>query len=615
MRNKKFPKIFKLIAAILTFVLLVSVFYYFITPQNKDKHQQEMLSSFFLKVKNKSIYEATFRGNEKVEYTTYDEQYFVTYMPQGLKDKVITILNKNGVNITYIPQKVSEGRSKWLDILLDIAIFIFFIILMRSQGSGLGNIMKSSSSSPVIQNNVKFSDVAGIDEFRLDLEEIVDFLKNPNMYKSRGVKIPRGVLLVGQPGTGKTLIAKAVAGEANVAFFAVTGSDFVEMFVGVGAARIRALFETAKKNAPAIIFIDEIDAVGQKRNQQYGGSQEHSNTLVALLSLMDGFHDSEVIVIAATNRVDVLDAALLRPGRFDRIINVPLPDVHGRNAILKLIFSKLKVRYFLDSFEIARMTMNFSGAQLVNLINEALFLVVRKRLEVLTQREVEEAFTKVLFGIGKSREYDLYDKILTAYHEAGHAFIAHELRQFKQYKIFKLTIINHGDALGFLAYLPKDEKIHTTKENILANIKTALGGRAAEEIFFGKDKITTGATSDLDTATQYAYMMTSRFGMTNKGKFSMDINNNQLFSESMKDTIYQTTNEILDESYTEVLKILKKNMTIIHRLVYFLMKYETLYKDDIENIIAGKFDYVGKNCSLQIEKQDLSPFENPKIVF
>jgi cell division protease FtsH len=612
--KKKNYGILRIIGAMFTFIFLVSLVYYFTNlNQNVQQSKKTNLSSFLISVKNNNISSISFVEYEKIEYENINGEKFYTYLPKKLQEKIILKLSKNGSTIEYITQNKPVKRNKFVDIIFDILGILAILFLSRSSmSSGIMNMSKIGKDEGGEISKVKFSDVAGIDNFKNEVEEVVDFLKNPEKYHSKGVKMPKGILLVGPPGTGKTLIAKAVAGEANVAFFPTTGSDFVEMFVGLGASRMRALFEKARKSSPAVIFIDEIDAIGQKRSQQLG-SQEHSNTLVALLSLMDGFYSYNIVVIAATNIVKVLDPALLRPGRFDRIINVPLPDIKGREEILKLVLSKIKIPYELNIQDIARKTIQFSGAQLTNLINEALFLTVRNNRDKLTQLEVDEALSKILFGIGRPGRYNMEDKILVAYHEAGHCILSHYYRNIV-WPIFKLTIVTHGDALGFLASLPNNDSIFQSKEYLEAELQILLAGRAAEEVFIGGDKITNGASSDLEQATSICTSMLSYYGMTDHNMYQINERNHynhfSIMSEKMKEMIYNQTNIMMKSYYEKTIKIIKEHEKIIHTIVYFLMKYETLYKEDLENIINGHIEIVGENPNLQINVDYLSPFES-----
>jgi cell division protease FtsH len=611
--KKKNYEILRIIGAIFTFILLISLVYYFANlNQNVEQYKKTNLSSFLISVKNKTVKKISFVEYEKIEYSTTSSEKLYTYLPKNLQKKVIFLLSENHADIQYISQQKPIKRNKLMDIIFDILTVVALLFLFRlTMNNGMMNMSKMNKDENGEISTVKFSDVAGIDTFKNEVEEVVDFLKNPEKYRSKGVKMPKGILLVGPPGTGKTLIAKAVAGEANVAFFPTTGSDFVEMYVGLGASRMRALFEKARKSAPAVIFIDEIDAIGQKRNQNLG-SQEHSNTLVALLSLMDGFYSSNIIVIAATNIVKVLDPALLRPGRFDRIIHVPLPDIKGREEILKLVLSKIKIPYELNIEDIARKTIQFSGAQLTNLINEALFLTVRNNRDKLTHLEINEALSKILFGIGRPGRYNMEDKILVAYHEAGHCIMSHLYKDIV-WPIFKLTIVTHGDALGFLANLPNNDSIFQSKEYLEAQLQICLGGRAAEEVFIGGDKITNGASSDLEQATSICTSMLSYYGMTSHNLYQINERNHynqfSIMSEKMKEMIYDETNKIMKSYYEKTLEIIKAHEKTIHTLVFFLMRYETLYKEDIENIINGHIEIVGENPSIQINVDFLSPFE------
>lgn len=619
--NGKLPQLLKIFSAICAFLMLAAVVFYFSDPNKGtlDKYQRVNLTTFLTNIKDKTIYNTSFHADDKVMYTTYDGKYYITHVPQSLQYKTISTLYKNSVKITYVPSKQPQARSKWMDILLDIIIFSAIIFFMRSQGGGVSNFMKSDNVRKVNVSNVRFKDIAGIDAVKREITEIVDFLKQPQKYMDIGANIPKGALLVGQPGTGKTLLAKATAGEAGVAFFSASGSDFVELFVGVGAARVRALFNEARKNAPSVIFIDEIDAIGQKR-VSHMGSQEGNNTLAALLNEMDGLNNKElntnmsstVIVLAATNLAETLDTALLRPGRFDRHIHVPLPDMKGRKAILDLILSRIKIPHDLNTMTLAQYTINSSGADLTNLINEALFEVVRNKDTVLTQKHVEEALERISFGVGTDKKYELYEQLTTAYHEVGHAILAYEFRHIN-HPIFKITIVNHGDVLGFVARRPDKEAVSRSKEQYLSDIAISLGGRGAEEIFFGKDKVTSGARSDFQYATELATSMVSFWGMSEAGMFFMNENHQAYFSEDMKNNTYNMANRILNDTYTSVLEILEKRKAAMHQLVYFLMKYETLYLEDIENIMNGNFDFVGLNTSLQLEMNEAIPSADDMI--
>jgi cell division protease FtsH len=611
--KKKFPDIIKIILATIIFCFLLSIVYYFSDHQKTidNQYKEEYLSSFLSKVKNKNISQIKFNPKEQIEYITHNGDRLITYLPEVLHAKIITMLFQDNVKIQYTSQVApTRYTNKWLDFFIDMLLFIGFLFLIKmSQGNNLNNVLNNKKNISV-KTNVKFTDVAGIDTYKYELEEIVDFLKDPKRFLELGIKLPKGVLLTGSPGTGKTLLAKAVAGEAGVPFFYVAGSDFVEVFVGMGASRVRTLFNQARVQSPAIIFIDEIDAIGAKRNNHYGGD-EKNNTLNALLTEMDGFNNTPIVVMGATNRAEILDPALTRPGRFDRKVNVPLPDILGRKAILELVLSKIKVPYILNVLEISYRTYGYSGADLTNLINEALFRLVRKKEHTLTSREVDEALERINFGIGSKKVYDIEQIALTACHEIGHTLIAYKLKAFSPSDtIIKVTIIPHDNALGFLARAPTKEQVSINKEQIIANIKIALGGRAAEEICFGKEKITSGAVSDFEYATKYAINMVAYWGMSDNGMFFLDPQHESLISNEMKNMNYNTANQILNISYEDAINILKENMDLIFRLVYFLMKYETLYEIDITNIVNYDYHFVGGECSIQIPILDLSPFKD-----
>jgi cell division protease FtsH len=443
--------------------------------------------------------------------------------------------------------------------------------------------------------------VAGIDEAKEELSEIVDFLKDPGKFQSIGGKIPRGCLLIGSPGTGKTLLARAIAGEANVPFFTISGSDFVEMFVGVGASRVRDMFAEGKKNAPCIIFIDEIDAVGRHRGIGYGGgNDEREQTLNQLLVEMDGFETNEgVIVLAATNRPDVLDPALLRPGRFDRQIVVPIPDVNGREKVLKVHLKKVLTAPDIDARVIARGTPGFAGAELANLVNEAALLAARHNKKVVTMKELEAAKDKVMMGAErKSLAMSDEEKKLTAYHEGGHAIVS--LYTAASDPIHKATIIPRGRALGLVMRLPENDKFSVTREKYKSDITVAMGGRVAEELIFGYDKVTSGASSDIQQATKVARAMVTEWGMSDKigplfyGSESTDaylsggtaVQKNR--SENIANIIDAEVKAIVEEGYKQAQEIIKEHIDQLHNLANNLLEHETLSGADIKDILEGK---------------------------
>jgi cell division protease FtsH len=482
---------------------------------------------------------------------------------------------------------------------------MFFMRQMQGGAGGKGGPMSFGKSKARLlsEDQVKttFADVAGCDEAKEEVSELVEFLRDPGKFQRLGGKIPRGVLLVGPPGTDKTLIARAVAGEANVPFFTISGSDFVEMFVGVGASRVRDMFEQAKKNAPCIIFIDEIDAVGRHRGAGLGGgNDEREQTLNQLLVEMDGFEANEgIILIAATNRPDVLDPALLRPGRFDRQVVVPNPDVMGREQILKVHVRKVPLAPDVNLKTIARGTPGFSGADLANLVNEAALLAARRGKRVVTMREMEDAKDKVMMGAERRSLVMTEDeKRLTAYHEGGHAIVA--AHEPVSDPIHKATIIPRGRALGMVVRLPEGDRYSLSREKILGDIAVAMGGRVAEELIFGKDRVTTGASADFKMATAMARNMVTQWGMSDKlGPMSYEDNQEEVFlghsvsrqqnvSERTADQIDSEIRAIVDERYQKATRVLTENLDQLHALAAALLEHETLSGDEIRDLLAGK---------------------------
>lgn len=477
--------------------------------------------------------------------------------------------------------------------------------MRQMQGKGGGGAMGFGKSRARLltekHGRVTFDDVAGIEEAKTDLQEVVEFLKDPQKFQRLGGKIPKGALLVGPPGTGKTLTARAVAGEAEVPFFTISGSDFVEMFVGVGASRVRDMFEQAKKNAPCIIFIDEIDAVGRHRGAGLGGgNDEREQTLNQLLVEMDGFEATEgVILIAATNRPDVLDPALLRPGRFDRQIVVPLPDVKGREKILKVHMKKVPLGSSVDASVLARGTPGFSGADLANLVNEAALLAARRDKRTVGMDEFEGAKDKIMMGAErKSMVMTEEEKKLTAYHEAGHAIVA--LHEEESDPIHKATIIPRGRALGLVMRLPEGDRISMSKAKLKADLSVAMGGRIAEEIIFGEEKVTTGASSDIQMATDTARRMVTEWGMSDKlGPLRYTDNQEEVFlghsvaqSKNMSDDtaalVDSETKLIVESAYARAKEILTTHLDQLHTLAKALLEYELLTGDEIKDLLAGK---------------------------
>ena len=533
-----------------------------------------------------------------------DGRSFKTFAPSD--PTLIDRLYNRGVSISAKPEK--EGGSiflniliSWFPMLLLIAVWIFF---MRQMQGGGGKAMGFGKSKAKLLNEksgkVTFEDVAGVDEAKDDLQEIVEFLKDPSKFQRLGGRIPKGALLVGPPGTGKTLLARAIAGEANVPFFTISGSDFVEMFVGVGASRVRDMFEQAKKNAPCIIFIDEIDAVGRSRGAGLGGgNDEREQTLNQLLVEMDGFETNEgIILIAATNRPDVLDPALLRPGRFDRQVVVPNPDIIGREKILKVHIRKVPISSDVDIRAIARGTPGFSGADLANIVNEAALLAARRGLKLVSNAEFEDSKDKVMMGPERrSMVMTEEERTLTAYHEAGHALVS--LNYSSSDPIHKATIIPRGRALGMVMRLPERDQISITREKMFANLAVAMGGRIAEEEVFGYDKVTSGASSDIKQATDLARAMVMQYGMSEKlGFLSYGDNEEEVFlgrsvartqsmSEETQKQVDAEVKVIVDKSYKNAEKIIKDKRKDLDIIAKGLLDYETLTGDEIINLLKG----------------------------
>ncbi len=573
-----------------------------------DRNTVDLTYSQFLdEVEAGSIKDVIIRGNN-INGAFEDGRSFKTYAAND--PTLVDRLNDRGVNISAAP--LDDGYPSllgvlisWFPMLLLIGVWIFF---MRQMQGGRGGAMGFGRSKAKLltenKNKVTFNDVAGIDEAKEELVEIVEFLKDPRKFQKLGGRIPKGALLIGPPGTGKTLLARAVAGEAGVPFFTISGSDFVEMFVGVGASRVRDMFEQGRKNAPCIIFIDEIDAVGRSRGAGLGGgNDEREQTLNQILVEMDGFDTQEgIILVAATNRPDVLDPALLRPGRFDRQVVVPNPDILGREAILKVHIKKISVAPDVDIRTIARGTPGFSGADLANIVNEAALLAARKNKKIVTMVDFEEAKDKVMMGSERrSLVMSQEEKELTAYHEGGHAVVA--LNQSASDPIHKATIIPRGRALGMVMRLPERDQLSLPREKMLADITVAMGGRVAEEIIFGDKKVTSGASSDIEMATKMARNMVTKFGMSEKlGPLQYGENEEEVFlgrsvqrhqnvSEETAKLIDSEIRQIVDSCYDLAKKILNEKIDDLHALAKGLIEYETLNGDEITTLLKeGKID-------------------------
>ena len=582
-------------------LLIVGLFNLFKNPKHPVASDTVPFSSFLKNVEDGRVVRVEIKGND-IEGILADGTAFKTYAPND--PNLVEKLSSKGVNITAAPQDNQMPSLwgillSWFPMLLLIGVWVFF---MRQMQGGKGGAMGFGRSKAKLlseaRGKVTFNDVAGIDEAKEEVEEIVEFLRDPRKFRRLGGKIPKGALLIGPTGTGKTLLAKAIAGEASVPFFSISGSDFVEMFVGVGASRVRDMFEQGKKNAPCIIFIDEIDAVGRSRGAGLGGgNDEREQTLNQLLVEMDGFETNEgVILIAATNRPDVLDPALIRPGRFDRQVVVPNPDIVGREAILKIHIKKIHMGPDVKLRTIARGTPGFSGADLANLCNESALLAARKNKKVVTMEDIEEAKDKVMMGAERrSMVMTEDDKKLTAYHEGGHALVA--INEKASDPIHKATIIPRGKALGVVWTLPERDKYSHTREYLEANISKAMGGRVAEELIFGHDKVTSGASSDIQMATKLAKDMVTRFGMSKElGPLTYGENEDEVFlgrsitrhqhmSEETANKVDIEIKKIVDAGYQRAKKIITEKIDDLHKIAKALLLYETLSGEEIKDLI------------------------------
>ena len=563
-------------------------------------------SDFMTEAAAGRISDITIKGQQIEGHYANGGQAFRTLVPQN--ENVVERLKNTGVRIMAEhedPEKISAFSIflSWFPMLLLIGVWIFFMRQMQGKGGG-GAMGFGKSRARLLtehQGRITFDDVAGIDEAKSELQEVVEFLKDPQKFQRLGGKIPKGALLVGPPGTGKTLVARAVAGEANVPFFTISGSDFVEMFVGVGASRVRDMFEQAKKSAPCIIFIDEIDAVGRHRGAGLGGgNDEREQTLNQLLVEMDGFEANEgIILIAATNRPDVLDPALLRPGRFDRQVVVPLPDVKGREKVLSVHMKKVPLAKNVVASILARGTPGFSGADLANLVNEAALLAARRGKRVVGMEEFEDAKDKVMMGSErKSMVMTEEEKKLTAYHEAGHAVVA--VKMDDSDAIHKATIIPRGRALGMVMRLPEGDRVSLSRAKLKADLAVAMGGRIAEEIIFGYDKVTTGASSDIRMATSMARRMVTEWGMSDKlGPLHYGSNQEEVFlghSVTQSKNVSEETAKLVDhevklmveEGYNKARQILTDFIDDLHKVARALLDYETLTGEEIKGLMRGE---------------------------
>lgn len=583
-------------------LILISVFSNF-SPREKAEHRWTY-SEFLKEVQQGNVGSVTIE-NRNIRGVTKNDKTFMTYMP--LEDQyLLPELVKRKVNVKgQAPEQQSLLMHifiNWFPMLLLIGVWVFFMRQMQG-GGGRGALSFGRSRARLLgedQVKVTFADVAGVEEAKEEVKELVDFLRDPGKFQKLGGKIPRGVLLVGSPGTGKTLLAKAVAGEAKVPFFTISGSDFVEMFVGVGASRVRDMFEQAKKHAPCIIFIDEIDAVGRHRGAGLGGGHdEREQTLNQLLVEMDGFEGSEgVIVMAATNRPDVLDPALLRPGRFDRQVVVGLPDIRGRDQILRVHMRKVPMDTDVDPMLIARGTPGFSGADLANLVNEAALFAARANKRLVGMAEFEKAKDKIMMGAEKrSMVMNDKEKRLTAYHEAGHAIVGRLVPNHDP--VYKVTIIPRGRALGVTMYLPEEDRYSHTKESLESRISSLFGGRLAEELIFGPENVTTGASNDIQRATEIARSMVTKWGLSERlGPLMYGEDDEEVFlghsvtkrkeiSENTAHAIDEEVRAIINRNYERAKQLLQDNMAKLHTMSQALLKYETIDAEQIETIMQG----------------------------
>ena len=566
-------------------------------------------SEFMQQVQTGQVEEVTISGIE-IAGTLKSGQSFITYSPETDNSALVGELLNSKVKISgQAPEKQSflaQIFIHWFPFLLLIGVWIFFMRQMQGGAGGGRGAMSFGKSKAKLMNEdqvkVTFKDVAGVEEAKEEVKELVDFLKDPGKFQNLGGQIPRGVLMNGSPGTGKTLLARAIAGEAKVPFFTISGSDFVEMFVGVGASRVRDMFEQAKKHAPCIIFIDEIDAVGRHRGAGVGGGHdEREQTLNQLLVEMDGFEGNEgVIVIAATNRPDVLDPALLRPGRFDRQVTVPLPDIRGREQILKVHMKKTPIANDVKPKLLARGTPGFSGADLANLVNEAALFAARASKKIVDMSDFEKAKDKILMG-GERKSMVMNDdeRKLTAYHEAGHAIVGRLVPDHDP--VYKVSIIPRGRALGVTMFLPEEDRYSNSRQRINSMIAALFGGRVAEEEIFGEEAVTTGASNDIERATALARSMVTKWGLSDKmGPLAYAEEENEVFlgkssaqqqksvSNETARTIDSEIRKIIDTQYSRATKLIKDNMDKMHLMADALMKYETIDTSQIDEIMEGK---------------------------
>ena len=590
--------------------IAITVFSVFSNLNTESTVQELSYSEFISQVESDQVLSVEFSSdNYTLKGTTVNGESFETVRPPFLQDDLSEILTDHRVAVTgQRPEEQSILKQLLIasfPILIILAVFIFFMRQMQGGLGGKSGPMSFGKSKAKMLEGGKvktsFADVAGIEEAKEEVQEVVDFLKDPTKFQKLGGKIPTGILMTGSPGTGKTLLAKAIAGEAGVPFFSISGSDFVEMFVGVGASRVRDMFEQAKRQSPCIVFIDEIDAVGRHRGAGMGGgNDEREQTLNQLLVEMDGFEDNQaIIIIAATNRPDVLDPALLRPGRFDRQVVVPLPDIRGREQILKVHMKKVPIAQDVDASLIARGTPGFSGADLANLVNEAALVAARTAKKLVGMEQLEFAKDKVMMGSERrSMVMSEEEKLKTAYHESGHAIVGRSLEEHDP--VYKVTIIPRGRALGVTMFLPEEDKYSYSHQSLLDRICGLYGGRIAEELIYGEKGVTTGASNDIERATDIAHNMVTKWGLSEKlGPIKYGDETDEPFlgrsAASSKqgisnDTAHEIDKEvkdILSGCYQQTKDILTENLDALHAMSKALMDYETLDVDQIEDIMAG----------------------------
>jgi cell division protease FtsH len=594
---------------ILLWVVIVFVLLLVFSRYMPSVSQQEEIkySTFTNDVKAHQVDSVVFQG-DMLYGVMKDHTRFKTYNPETDYTALIGTLEQNNVSFSGEPPKQPNFLAQLLlqlaPALLLILVFVYMLRQMQGASGGRGAMSFGKSRARLLgedQVNVTFADVAGVDEAKQEVSEIVDFLKDPGKFQKLGGKIPKGVLMVGSPGTGKTLLARAIAGEAKVPFFTISGSDFVEMFVGVGASRVRDMFEQAKKHAPCIIFIDEIDAVGRHRGAGLGGGHdEREQTLNQLLVEMDGFEGNEgIIVIAATNRPDVLDPALLRPGRFDRQVVVPLPDVRGREQILRVHMRRVPLADDVKPALIARGTPGFSGADLANLVNEAALFAARANRRIVGMEEFERAKDKIMMGAERrSMVMTEEEKRMTAYHESGHAIVGMTVPEHDP--VYKVTIIPRGRALGVTQFLPEQDRYSMSKRRLESAIATLFGGRIAEELIFGPESVTTGASNDIERATELARNMVTKWGLSDKlGPLTYSEETGEVFlgrsvtqhkqvSDVTAHAIDEEVRSVIESNYQRARQILTSSLERLHAMADALMRYETIDEEQLKDIMAGR---------------------------